>query len=78
MHISPRYPLVEALTGMLFTLAAYVFGLSLSPVWALFLISALVTLAGTDLEYRLLPDAIVVPATVVGILLSVVVGLEGR
>ena len=76
VRISPRYPLVEALTGMLFALAAYVFGLSLSLVWALVLISVLVTLAGTDLEHRLLPNTIVVPATVVGILLSVVVGPE--
>jgi leader peptidase (prepilin peptidase) / N-methyltransferase len=41
-RISPRYPLVEALTGVLFALAAYEFGLSLALVWALVLISALV------------------------------------
>ena len=72
MRISPRYPLVEALTGLLFGLAAYEFGLSLSLVWALVLISVLVALAGTDLEHRLLPNAIVVPAAVVGLALSVV------
>ena len=71
MRISPRYPLVEALTGLLFGLAAYTFGLSLSLVWALVLISALVALAGTDLEHRLLPNVIVVPAAVVGLALSV-------
>jgi leader peptidase (prepilin peptidase)/N-methyltransferase len=73
VRISPRYPFVEALTGLLFTLAAYEFGLSLSLVWALFLISVLVALAGTDLEHRLLPNAIVVPAVAVGLLLSGVV-----
>ncbi len=67
-RISPRYPLVEALTGMLFAPAAYEFGLSLSLVWAL---------AGTNLEHRLLPNAIVVPATVVGLLLSAVIDPEG-
>ncbi len=76
-RISPRYPLVEALTGILFALAAYEFGLSLSLAWALVLISVLVALAGTDLEYRLLPNAIVVPAAVVGFLLSAVVDPEG-
>ena len=75
--ISPRYPLVESLTGILFALAAYEFGLSLSLVWALFLISVLVALAGTDLEHRLLPNVIVVPATVVGLLLSALVDPEG-
>ncbi len=76
-RISPRYPLVEALTGILFALAAYEFGLSLSLAWALVLISVLVALAGTDFEYRLLPNAIVVPAAVVGFLLSAVVDPEG-
>ncbi len=69
-RISPRYPLVEALTGLLFALAAYEFGLSLALVWALVLISVLVALAGTDLEHRLLPNAIVAPAAVVGLALS--------
>lgn len=70
-RISPRYPLVEALTGILFGVAAYRYGLSLELVSALVLIGVLVSLAGTDLEHRLLPNAIVLPATVVGLLLSV-------
>lgn len=71
MRISPRYPLVETLTGILFVLAAYEFGLSLALVSALVLICALVALAGTDLEHRLLPNRIVAPAAVVGFVLSV-------
>lgn len=71
-RISPRYPLVEALTGILFGLAAYRYGLSLELLSALVLIGVLVALAGTDLEHKLLPNAIVFPATVVGLLLSVV------
>ena len=70
-RISPRYPLVEGLTGLLFGLAAYEFGLSLALVSALVLISVLVALGGIDLEYRLLPNAIVVPAALVGFALSV-------
>lgn len=76
-RISLRYPLVEALTGMLFALATYEFGLSLSLVWALVLISVLVVLAGTDLEHRLLPNAIVVPAAVLGFSLSALVDPDG-
>ncbi|MEJ7871051.1 MAG: prepilin peptidase [Rubrobacteraceae bacterium] len=70
-RISPRYPLVEVLTGVLFALAGYEFGLSLDLVWALVLISVLVALAGTDLEHWLLPNVIVGPAAVVGFGLSV-------
>ena len=69
--ISPRYPLVEGLTGILFGVAAYRYGLSLELASAIVLIGVLVALAGTDLEHRLLPNAIVFPATIVGLVLSV-------
>lgn len=59
------------MTGLLFALAAYEFGLSLAFVSALVLICVLVVLAGTDLERRLLPNRIVVPAAVTGFGLSV-------
>ena len=71
VQISPRYPLVEGLTGLLFGIAAYRYGLSLELVAAIVFIGVLVALAGTDLEHRLLPNAIVFPATVAGLVLSV-------
>jgi leader peptidase (prepilin peptidase)/N-methyltransferase len=70
-HISARYPMVEALTGVLFAGAAYEFGLGLELLSALALVLTLVALAGTDLEHRLLPNAIVGPAALVGFTLSV-------
>ena len=70
-RISARYPLVEALTGVLFAGAAYEFGLGLDLLCALVLILALIALAGTDLEHRLLPNAIIGPAALVGFALSV-------
>jgi leader peptidase (prepilin peptidase)/N-methyltransferase len=70
-RISARYPLVEALTGALFAAAAYEFGLDLRLLSALVLVSALVALAGIDLERRLLPNAIVGPAALVGLTLSI-------
>jgi leader peptidase (prepilin peptidase) / N-methyltransferase len=70
-RISARYPLVEALTGVLFAGAAYEFGLGLDLLSALALILALIALAGTDLEHRLLPNAIVGPAVLVGFMLAV-------
>ena len=71
VQISPRYPLVEGLTGLLFGIAAYRYGLSLELVAAIVFIGVLVALAGTDLEHKLLPNAIVFPATVAGLVLSV-------
>ena len=69
--ISARYPLVEALTGVLFAVAAYEFGLGVELLSALVLISVLVALAGIDLEHHLLPNVIVGPAAVVGFALSI-------
>jgi len=75
-RISLRYPLVEALTGILFAWAAYEFGLGLELLSALALILTLVALAGTDLEHRLLPNVIVGPAALVGFVLSVLASPE--
>jgi leader peptidase (prepilin peptidase)/N-methyltransferase len=75
-RISVRYPLVEALTGALFAAAAYEFGLDLRLLWALVLISTLIALAGIDLEHRLLPNAIVGPAALAGLSLSILASPE--
>lgn len=69
-RIAVRYPLVEGVTGALFAAAAYEFGLGVELLAALVLLSALVALAAIDLEHRLLPNAIVVPAAVAGFALS--------
>lgn len=70
--ISARYPAVEALTGVLFAAAAYEFGTGVALLSALAFICVLVVLAGIDLEHRLLPNAIVAPAAVAGLALSVI------
>src|SRR5215208_4514143 len=75
--ISVRYPAVEATTGLLFGAAAYEFGLSLALLSALVFISALISLAVIDIEHRLLPNAIVGPAALVGLVLSVLANTAG-
>src|ERR671916_1986015 len=69
-RIPSRYPLVEGLTGLLFGAAAIRFEGVGQLVLALVLISVLIALAATDLEHRLLPNAIVGPAAVAGFVLS--------
>jgi leader peptidase (prepilin peptidase)/N-methyltransferase len=69
VRISPRYPLVEALTGTLFA-AASVFEPTVELFSSLVLICVLVVLAGIDLEHKLLPNVVVGPAAVVGFALS--------
>lgn len=72
VRISRRYPIVEATTGLLFGAAGYAFGFGWALAAALVLISVLVALAVIDLEHRLLPNVIVVPAAVIGYVLSVI------
>src|SRR5215208_4861614 len=76
-RISPRYPAVEGLTGLLFGAAAYEFGLSLALLPALVLIAVLIALAAIDLEHRLLPNVIVGPAALAGLILSILANPPG-
>lgn len=73
--ISARYPLVEALTGILFGYAAWRWGASgLTPAVCL-LLASLVALAFIDFDTRLLPDSITLPLAWVGLLVNLDGGL---
>jgi len=76
-RISARYPAVEALTGLLFGTAAFEFGVTLALLPALVLIAALIVLAVIDLEHRLLPNVIVGPAALAGLVLSILANTAG-
>lgn len=64
--ISPRYPLVEALTGA-FSLAVYLrYGWSPeAPIYLAF-ICALITVTFIDLDHRIIPDVISLPGILLG------------
>lgn len=68
--ISPRYPLVEALTGILFGLAAWRFGMTLTGAGALLFIAAMVALTFIDFDTQLLPDDITLPLLWAGLLIN--------
>jgi len=55
-RISPRYPLVEALTGLSFWLAFQRYGLSLPGAAAAVFLCLLIVLAAIDLKHMILPD----------------------
>jgi leader peptidase (prepilin peptidase)/N-methyltransferase len=59
--ISARYPAVEALTAILFTLTAVRFGASWTLPAELLFVGGLIALAAVDLERYLLPRAILYP-----------------
>ncbi|ARU32798.1 prepilin peptidase [Sulfuriferula sp. AH1] len=61
MRISPRYPVVEAITGILSAAAAGYFGFGLAAVAAIIFIWALIALTFIDFDTQLLPDSITLP-----------------
>jgi leader peptidase (prepilin peptidase)/N-methyltransferase len=67
--ISIRYPAIEALTGLLFALAAWRIRPATDLIAYLPLLWVLVVLSFIDLEHKLLPNRIVVPAMASGIVL---------
>ncbi len=60
-----RYPLVELATAALVAGCVLKFGLTGETVLALLFCAALVAITATDLEHRIIPNRIVVPASVV-------------
>lgn len=72
--ISPRYPLVEAGTALLFAAVTWHFGFTVVLPAYLFLAAIGVTLAMIDFDVRRLPDSIVLPSYVVSALLLMPAG----
>jgi leader peptidase (prepilin peptidase)/N-methyltransferase len=67
-RISPRYPAVEALTGVLTAWIAFRFGWSVQTPLAILLTWSLIALTFIDAETTMLPDSITLPLLWVGLL----------
>jgi leader peptidase (prepilin peptidase)/N-methyltransferase len=69
--ISARYPLIEALSGIVSLLLYFKFGLSVE--WAIYFAfsAAMIVLAFIDLDHRILPDPITMNGIWLGILANV-------
>ena len=68
-HCSARigviYPAVELVTGLLIAACVLAFGLTADAAVASLFCAALVTVSAVDVERRIIPDKIVLPATVI-------------
>ncbi len=62
--ISPIYPFMEFITGILFALAYLQFGFTAELAVALVFLSMLVIITVSDIAYMLIPDRILLPAVV--------------
>jgi leader peptidase (prepilin peptidase)/N-methyltransferase len=63
--IPARYPAVELITGLLVAGSFWKFGLSGSAFVASFFCLALVAVSATDIEHRIIPNRIVLPAAAI-------------
>jgi leader peptidase (prepilin peptidase)/N-methyltransferase len=72
-RISPRYPLVELLTAVLFAAVAIAGGLNTELVVLLPFAAMLIAVADIDLEHRIVPNKILLPMAVWGVAASAVV-----
>ena len=68
--ISPRYPIVETICGLLSAYAAWHFGFGAAALGALLFVWALVALTFIDFDTQLLPDSITLPLLWLGLLLN--------
>ena len=66
-RIPARYPAVEALTGLLVGASLLVYGWSATAVLAALFCAVLVAVSAIDLEHRIVPNRIVVPAAAVAL-----------
>lgn len=70
-RISPRYILVESLTGVLFALAMWHFGVSWEVLVAWAFVAAMIAVAFIDYDHMIIPNVIVLPGAAVGLAASV-------
>jgi leader peptidase (prepilin peptidase)/N-methyltransferase len=68
--ISPRYPIIEAVSGILCVYAAWHFGFGWAAAGALLLVWALLALMAIDFDTQLLPDDITLPLLWAGLLFN--------
>jgi leader peptidase (prepilin peptidase)/N-methyltransferase len=71
--ISPRYPVVELLTALVFAAVVLVRGFDDDLVLELPFVAALIALAGIDADHKLLPNRIVYPMAAYGVVATLLV-----
>lgn len=76
-RISPRYPLVEALTGLAALAALLEFGWCVHFAVAFLFLAALIVVTFIDLDHQIIPDVISLPGIPVGFAAAALTGDPG-
>ncbi|WP_297791873.1 A24 family peptidase [uncultured Marinobacter sp.] len=69
-RISPRYPIIEALTAVFSVVTVAILGPSVSSLLALLLVWSLVAMTMIDFDTQLLPDSMTLPLMWLGLVLN--------
>jgi leader peptidase (prepilin peptidase)/N-methyltransferase len=69
-----RYPLVEALTALLFVLTVSRFGVTLNSAFLLVFLCGLVVASFIDLDHQIIPNAVTLPGIPLGLIGGLLVG----
>lgn len=73
IHITARYPTVEAVNGLAYGLIVWYFGLEWQSLIYAALFSALLVVSYIDLDHQIIPDVITLPGIGLGVLAAVTV-----
>lgn len=74
--ISGQYPLVELLTGIIFVFAFSKFGFTFEFLAEIVLIICLIISTFIDIKHQIIPDKVVLPTAVIGLLLTFLLRLQ--
>ncbi len=67
-----KYPLVEVLCALLFFLNYYFFGISIQALSGIIFCSVLVVVTFIDIDFKLIPDILILPFSIVGIAIHII------
>jgi len=70
VKISPRYALVELLTGLLFVAVLWYFGFSYATLIYWLFVASLIVITFIDLDHQIIPDVISLPGIPIGFVCS--------
>lgn len=73
--ISPRYALVELLTGILFATIYISFGYNIETIYYMFLVSLLIIITFIDLDHYIIPDSLIIIGSIFAVVFNLFVKL---
>ena len=73
-RISIIYPIIEFITGVLFSVSFIVYGMSLDLCLALIIISSFIVIMISDVRYMIIPDSVLIVSTILIIIIKYLIG----